>query len=456
MHTPVDNAAGENRKQNSLLAWAVLALAVVARAVILWAQPQGLAQDPDAYVEIARHLVAGHGYSRGGRPDAGIPPHATAYRPPLYPLILAGVLRLGAALPARSLELTIGLLQLVLGAVTVWLTLAIGDRLRLGGARFLAAALVALDPILVQYTALPMTETLCTFLVTLWLWIAVGPSETGPAAASSVTVKSSGRGLLSGVVFGLCCLCRPTFLFLLVLATAWIQARALCRPAKSGEIRRAMLRAALAFLAGLLLVLAPWTIRNGIVLGKFTPATTHGGYTLLLANNPVFYNEVVQQPRGTVWQGPSLLAWQRDLEESITEAMPPVRGEAARDRWMNRRAWQNIAAEPVLFLRACAWRLVRFWDVVPRGPEAARLPRWLLAGVGMFYGFELIGFGIGLVALARGKWGDWLPLLGIVATLCLVHLVYWTDMRMRAPAIPAIALISALGWSSLRRKIGKA
>ena len=47
--------------------------------------------------------------------------------------------------------------------------------------------------------------------------------------------------------------------------------------------------------------LAPWAIRNQIVVGRPIVSTTHGGYTLLLGNNPSFYDHLRTAPRGTVW-----------------------------------------------------------------------------------------------------------------------------------------------------------
>jgi hypothetical protein len=42
----------------------------------------------------------------------------------------------------------------------------------------------------------------------------------------------------------------------------------------------------------------------------------------------------------------------------------------------------------------------------------------------------------------------------LIAAFTLVHLVFWTDMRMRAPIVPAIALLASrgLGGFSPRRE----
>ena len=74
------------------------------------ARRSGAFDDPDNYLPLARSLAAGDGFVQRGR--------ATAYRPPLYPLMLA-------PLVSKTGEVSfpgIALLHLGLGAGTVWLT----------------------------------------------------------------------------------------------------------------------------------------------------------------------------------------------------------------------------------------------------------------------------------------------------------------------------------------------
>ena len=42
----------------------------------------------------------------------------------------------------------------------------------------------------------------------------------------------------------------------------------------------------------------PWAWRNARIFGEPVWSTTHGGYTLALANNPVYYAEVLDGPAG--------------------------------------------------------------------------------------------------------------------------------------------------------------
>ena len=59
----------------------------------------------------------------------------------------------------------------------------------------------------------------------------------------------------------------------------------------------------------ILLVLSPWLIRNVLLFGEPIWTTTHGGYTLALANNPVYYDDVLHGPSGRVWTGHDQWLW---------------------------------------------------------------------------------------------------------------------------------------------------
>ena len=91
----------------------------------------------------------------------------TAYRPPLYPLLLTGCVALG-----EYSRLAIGLLHLALGVATVGLVLVLGRWWGLDRrAAALAALLVACDPILLRWSTQVMTETLATFLAVAGLLV---------------------------------------------------------------------------------------------------------------------------------------------------------------------------------------------------------------------------------------------------------------------------------------------
>ena len=56
--------------------------------------------------------------------------------------------------------------------------------------------------------------------------------------------------------------------------------------------------------------------RNHRVFGEWVWTTTHGGYTLALANNEIYYRDVLLGPPGRVWSGQDQWLWW----DSITTA----------------------------------------------------------------------------------------------------------------------------------------
>lgn len=395
----------------------VLCLALGLRAALQMAQPAELLHDRDLYLGIAQGIVAGRGYCtpRTERP--------TAFRPPLYPLCLAAAGSIFPWTAAVGIVNGLGTVALILG---VWRT---AQNLGLGSVAWLAAGLAAVDPLLVQCAGQPMTETLFTGLVALWL-----------ASATSMEVRLRGD-LRTGLLFGLVVLCRPTLwplagLALLVLLLRRFSGRSLGMRWPWGIGLAA------------LLVVAPWAIRNQLVFGTPILATTHGGYTLLLANNPVFTRDVVRQPRHIAWPGESLAAWQRQLAVDLEQTLGPEAGEVAQDRQQSRWAWGNIGSHPQEFLAATAYRLRSLWRLAPQGDEAQGRRVWLLRGVAGFYA---IVFGLALLGAVQvlrfpGR-SRWLPCLLLVITVQTVHLFYWTDARMRAPLVPVISLLAAVPFT---------
>ena len=117
---------------------------------------------------------------------------------------------------------------------------------------------------------------------------------------------------------------------------------------------------------------APWVVRNALVMGRPLLTTTHGGYTLLLANNPVFYDDVARRPWAAVWEQDRLEAWQRSMLADVAADLGPSPAEIPVDRWQSDRAWQHIRNDPAGFAAAVWYRLRSLWSLSPRGVQRAR------------------------------------------------------------------------------------
>jgi len=426
----------------TLLAVILLAIAVRVAACMVWSDD--LTRDRDVYLGIAQNVAAGSGFCS---PGSTAP---TAYRPPLYPLLLAIPLLIMS--PAVAVAV-VNVLAGVVMVCAVW-----GITRRMGRSSIAPALIIAIDPLLVRYTAQPMTECVFAALTAGLLW----------ALAAAMATDCKRRWMIAGVVFGLAALCRPTiwpFALVVGVIAVWRTSIVPSPPSAGERVRErgqalqiAPLSLALAphqnvgrgdntsgslavsrFLLGIAITVALWVIRNAIELHRPILTTTHGGYTLLLANNPVFYNEVARQPWGAVWSGESLDRWQQAMLAEAAAELGPSPGEIATDRWQAAQARQNIRRDPGGFAAAVWYRLRSFWSLSPRGEDANG--NWICWLIAIWYAVLLLAAACGVV-LNWSRDARWTALLLLLIVIVqAVHLIYWTDTRMRAPLHPVFALL---------------
>jgi hypothetical protein len=476
--------------------WASL-VALLIRGGVLAVMPNSLQEDRDDYRRLAENLVEYATFGKGDVP--------TAYRPPLYPLALTGCVALGG-----HSRVAIGVLHVVLGVATVGLVFLLGRWWGLGrAAAAVAAVLVACDPILLSSSSLVMTESLATFLTTAGLlgltWAGKSLAITSIAGSQrlpecgnmrdnpprAVGHRQFSRHIIAGAVLALAALCRPAFLLWVLAAgvVLWWQAFTECPIADDSSRGRtargriaASLRAPAAFALGAFLVLSPWAIRNQIQFGRPIVTTTHGGYTLFLANNPEFYEWLRHGSCGSVWQADQFNSdW--DLRRG--------RDELQADRLAYDEAWQTIRTQPGMFIYACAVRIGRFWSPLPHRLTADETPLHRLSryAVALWYVVEFLLAIVGIWRLCKsspltlGEGSGVRAVLGstcaaqpqpaltlalsqrerrqrtssawrwgLLLVVCLLagHVVYWTDMRMRAPIMPVVAIFAAAGLSCCR------
>ena len=542
---------------------AVIALSAVVRLVTAVAGWERLNADPDSYRQLAETLAQTGSYSRPDPVDGVLYP--TAYRPPLYPLLLAclatqeGVPRL----------LIVGLHGL-LGVGTVALVLHAGRRLGLGRRSAIAGVLTACDPILLHQSTLVMTETLAAFLAASGLACALEAmfsrecsNRSSNRDAGRFTSRFTSRftrpftswknvdwvamtwAVASGVMAGMAALCRPTFLpWLPCLAIAVGFARLRLRvggrarvpgvPTAGGRARmpgpptagglltagdhvtagslvtagglaiaggnvseggterardsdgcrfgrtafgvHALMVASLV-LAGGLAVVGLWAARNNQQMGRWIATTTHGGYTLLLGNNPDYYGSLVAPaPDGLPWRLPAedyLMARCRDsLGPDARAAHDRLRGvarELAEDALANRCARSHIVADPALFVRSSLVRMGQFWSPLPQATtvkegRAKRAARYAVAAWYLVVGVcAARGTFTWIAAVRRTRLFPfarngtvrrrvivrqavaWSPLVTLILCFAAAHTLYWSNLRMRGPVMPAICLLAAAG-----------
>lgn len=424
--------------------WHVLVVAAVVRGAVLVALFGQFESDPDAYLQIAENLRQHGSYALSmpqeyvdRNPEA--PTHRpTAYRPPLYPVLIALI----HVSSANASAVRIAALHWVLGVATAGLTFVIGRRLNLGFGAAVAALLVTCDPILLNQSALIMTETLATFLAVavLFTWQRFGDR---PNILSAAVV---------GVTLGVAALCRPTFLpwLALLVFALLVMPRSMSEWGVKAALQ-ARLMFALAIVLAATVVISPWVVRNAIVIGRPIATTTHGGYTILLGNNPAYYQNLRTDNHTLPWA-----ADDPAFQELLPKPAPPQANELVYDRATKRLAFESIAADPLLFLQASLGRVAQLWSPLPNRTSltestARRLLRYATAA------WYVAVFALAIVGAVRLKRrlleSTWLAGLLLCAAFTLMHSVYWSNLRMRGPLMPVVALLAGAAVAPLAPRL---
>ena len=411
--------------------WLIVLVAVTLalRITIQMVRVDDLRTDPDAYVA---HAVTLQDSGRFAVPGTDRP---TAFRPPAYPVLLATFLCLGCSTTVAVAVINLlASVAMVIG--TWWLARVIGLR---GLWPTLCGALVVFDPLLLRYAALPMTETVAGGFLTIGLLLALkGISEEQdptPRWKSAVA---------SGFCFGIGGLTRPILLIACAALSAglllhWWRRRPQCAVSTRASLCAVFLPA---LVAGA--VLSLWVTRNAVQFGHFVPATTHGGYTLLLGNNPVFYRDVVNGD-SRVWGDASLRQWQHDIEAQLTADGIATTDECGRDATLYEWASAAIKEDPTSFRRACLLRWRRFWAVRPESTSdgSTGIAGWITS---VWYVLVFAGLIVAVAAMLIRRDSRLLLVFLPIPAFFAMHTVYWTNARMRAPLSAVIAILSAYGW----------
>lgn len=456
----------------------VILFALLVRGGVAWRKIDAYSADPDAYRAIATTLAQSGTF---GLTSAAGKVSPTSFRPPLYPWLLSWFVREG-----QLTNLWVAVLHVGLAALTAVCIFLAGRSLLGGAAGLIAAVFVIVDPILIQQSTLVMTETLAVTLmsIVIYAWVEFGsraqivrprdPAETEDRFAATTRVVASIPAFTIALTLGLAFLCRPTFLVLAVLlAIACLIPQRFMRNRRSaatehpngGPYNAGRQRVWLAIMisTSMLFVISLWTIRNRKQLDAPIWATSHGGYTLLLANNSSFYDYLRHGDLGERWDADDFLIaythrydgdpntsefWRHDWTGQPTSAV--TFNEASDDKRCRDAALAVIRRQPGMFIWSCFVRVGRLWSPMPH-LAAGRSPLSVTVVTAYYVTFYLL-LAIGIWKLGKRVCGfSFWPILALTLALTAVHSVYWTNLRMRAPVIPGLALIVAAAFVPGRR-----
>ncbi len=307
--------------------------------------------------------------------------------------------------------------------------------------------------------------------------LSAGPRAAWPRTAlpRADLPRTAGRWLLVGVLLGILALLRENALlvvpFLLPLAWSAAPGRACGRPdgqpsdaaaagAGVGESvvpavspRRARWVAgagrAGALLAGVVLVLAPVVLRNGLVGGDFLPTTFQGGVNFYIGNNP--RADGTYRPIVPGKQTPELE--RREPARIAEQELGRRLGAAEVSRYWLDRALAWARSHPGAFARLTVRKVGLFWSWY-EWPDA--VDYYDLRGQSPVYRLPLLEFGgvtllaaMGLGFLRGGRMRRLAPALVFAGAWMVSTVAFFLFARYRLPAVPALLLLAALPAAAL-------
>jgi 4-amino-4-deoxy-L-arabinose transferase-like glycosyltransferase len=222
--------------------------------VVVWADGTKVSGDPQFFQQTAARLAHGGGYNTVVA-TGGLTP--TARHPPVFSILLA-VLDL---LKIQSVDAHRLVVALISAGAVVFMGL-LGRRLMGPGVGLVAATIAAVSPLWVQWGGRLLSESVYLVVVPLVLLAALRCVDRPSWWAFSV----------AGVAIGVATLTRSEAVwFVVVLGVPLVFL--------GPRTWRTRVRYGLVFLAGFVIVVGPWLVRNEVQLGGLT-LSTDGGYTL--------------------------------------------------------------------------------------------------------------------------------------------------------------------------------
>jgi 4-amino-4-deoxy-L-arabinose transferase-like glycosyltransferase len=413
-----------------LAALALVAFALRVVYALIADVPHGLGDDL-WFHSVANGLVDGRGFSdpfHSVGPDGTVAfglygsSIATAFHPPLFPLLLAIPSLVG--LDSYTAHQVFGC---ALGAAAIPVMGLVGRRLAGDAAGIAAAAIGAVFIPLMARDALLLSESLYGLLVALALLAVLRLRE----------LPTARRALELGVVIGLAALTRgEALLLLLILAVP----AALVTAERGRRLRTAALVS-----AATVAVCLPWCVRNTLEYDKLTLITTGDGSVVAGSNLP------------STFHGPLLGSWDfRGMARSPagrqTDSNEAVQSERLRKQGVD-YALDHVSRLPVVV----AARIGRTWELYPFDPrqrfdlahdqfqhvrtleypsQLMLLAVWLLAIMGA-------------VRLRRDGEPVW-PFLVPVVLVTLITALGHGDPRYRHAADVSLVILAGVGLAGMK------
>ena len=350
---------------------------------------------------IARAIAAGEGFSNPFHLITG----PTAWEPPLYPYLIAGIFKLFGTYTQFSAFVLLSINSLF-SALTCIPICYIARKCFDEKVAVWSAWTWAVLPYVMYWSVRWVWETsLTAFLLSVIFWL---------------TLEMENRGVIAfvgfGALWGVTALTNPTCLSFLPFSFFWVWWR---RRRRAASAIPGLILASIIFVAAI----SPWLVRNYRVFGRFVFLRDNFGAELRMGNGP--------SADGTwMWY---LHPTQNILQMRKYKAM----GELAYVAERKREALDFIRSHPDRFLVVSFRKFVYFWAGVPRASEI-----WQLAQTknSLFLASSVLAIWGMLRALRQRRFGA--PLFAMLMLVYpAVYYFVFAHPRYRHPIEPEMMIV---------------
>lgn len=453
------------KPEKHFLVWlvpiALAAFTIRCTAAVVWQDRLGDSQqlafgDSDGYLVLAENIAKGKPYQYGWK-------HASAFRTPGYPALLAPLFWMGEGRPILMARIV----GAVLGSLATILLGILARRLVNARAGIIAAMLMAFYPGAIASSVFILAEAPFFPLMLLALLFLARSFQHSREETES---KSAEAPLMDAAAFGFCSglaiLVRPSWLLFPLLLYAFLP---LFRYRFIRTIQFALVSGIV-----ILLVLAPWTIRNYQVLGALVPTTTQTGSSLYDGLRPSadgssdmsyvarmrieylaeIHTESIESPNAQLTTdalldetgNPNASYWSAIQEEitALESVRPDWNFESAFDAYLRNESISWARGHPGEVIKLALNKLLRMWSPSPNA-SSFQQPA-IKYTVSVSFILVVCGAIAGWIR-GRGQIGFFLVTCLPAVYFTLLHMIFVSSIRYREPAmilflIPCAALLA--------------
>jgi 4-amino-4-deoxy-L-arabinose transferase-like glycosyltransferase len=410
--------------------WLIMLVALAIRLGYMWQfqhihPRQGVSVIPFLFESgnIAHSLATGHGFSSPFRVETG----PTAWMTPLYPLLLAGIIRLFGAYTFHAWAATV---LLNIGCCTLACIPIYFAAKRIGGVALAAGAawLWAIFPNAILLPVESMWDaSISALLAATILWATLVLAES----------QRLRNWCAYGLLWGIALMFNATLAALFPFLAAWLVHRA-------RQEKREWFGNAAAAVAVIILCCVPWTVRNYRVFHQFVPLRSVLGLQLWLGNNDQTENVF----RGDLH--PIYNASERDKYISM--------GEIAYMQQKKQEAIAYMFSHPAREVGLISYRAISIWSGGTPYPleDFVGTPSLRFRAILAFNLVAALGALCGIIILCRERSQFAVP----IAVFPLVYpLAYYLTLalpRYRLPVDPIVILLLAISIQRLAQRFVRA